>query len=192
MAKTDLAAEPIELQLLQVKEGDDRFLRNLYEDKRSGFINWFQKTYRIDKQQALDLFQKSFSVFYFNVKDGKIVTLKSTIDTYIFGIGKMLMKEQFKQESKAVPLEDIPDIQLADYGIFKAEETSHRQSLVRKILAHLEDPCKSLLVMYYFKNFSMESIALNMGYKNQGVVKKKKSLCLKWIRTQLRETNVVE
>jgi RNA polymerase sigma factor (sigma-70 family) len=180
--------EAIESQLLQIKEGDDRFLRSLYESKRVSFISWFQKNYRIDKQHALDLFQKAFSIFYFNVKDGKIQTLKSSIDTYIFGIGKILMKQHLREESKVAALEEIPDMLVADDSIFQEEETSHRQNLVRKILENLKDPCKTLLVMYYFKNFSLESIAASMGYKNHGVVKKKKCLCLKMIRTQLLET----
>jgi RNA polymerase sigma factor (sigma-70 family) len=188
MEKTDLRAAPIERQLLQIKEGDDRFLKGLYESKRPAFIAWFQKNYRMDRQEALDLFQKAFSIFYFNVKDGKIQTLKSSIDTYIFGVGKILMKENLRQESKVATLEEIPDMLVVDDSFSQEEESTHRQSLVKKILENLKDPCKTLLVMYYFKNFSLESIAASMGYKNYGVVKKKKCLCLKMIRTQLLET----
>jgi|SRR6188768_1956947 len=190
MGETTSGAGSIESQFLQIKQGDDRFLKELYQSKRIGFIKWFQKTYQMDKQQALDLFQKAFTVFYFNVKEEKIVTLRSTIDTYLFGIGKVLMKEQFRQEKKIASLEEIPEIQLADYGIFESEETSHQQNLVRKILNELEDPCKTLLVLYYFKKLSLETIAIQLGYKNQGVAKKKKCLCLKAIREQLVQKKI--
>lgn len=190
MDKTGQKAETIDAQLLQIKHGDDHFLRNLYEAKRNGFVSWFQKNYTVDKQQACELYQKAFSIFYFNVKDGKIETLKSGIDTYVFGIGKMIMKEQYRQERRVATLDEIPEMKLADYSIFQTEETTHRQNLVREILDKLQEPCKSLLVMYYFKNFSLESIAENLGYKNPGVVKKKKCLCLKHVRSQLQQSNL--
>jgi RNA polymerase sigma factor (sigma-70 family) len=190
MDNTNPTRGTIDTQLLQIKQGDDRFLRNLYEAKRTGFVSWFQKNYTMNKQQACELFQKAFSIFYFNVKDGKIQTLKSSIDTYVFGIGKMIMKEQYRQESRVATLEEIPDVRLADYSIFHVEETTHQQNLVRKILDKLQEPCKSLLVMYYFKNFSLESIAENLGYKNPGVVKKKKCLCLKHVRSQLLKSKL--
>lgn len=190
MINTDKLTDSIEIQLSKIKEGDDQFLRKLYEHKRPGFVSWFQKTYTLSKQQSIDLFQKAFSIFYFNVKDGKIVTLTSTIETYIFGIGKILMKEDFRRESRLTSLEEIPDVHLADYSIFRDEDKAHEQSLVGKILEVLEEPCKSLLTMYYFNNYSMAHIAEILGYKNQGVVKKKKCLCLKSVRSLLIESKV--
>ena len=190
MIKTDMMADSIEIQLSKIKNGDEQFLRILYETKRPGFVSWFQKTYTLSKQQSIDLFQKAFSIFYFNVKDGKIVTLKSTIETYIFGIGKILVKEDFRRESKLTSLDEIPEVHLADYSMFRDEQKTHEQSLVDKILQVLEEPCKSLLTMYYFNNYSLDHIAEILGYKNQGVVKKKKCLCLKSVRSLLIESKV--
>jgi RNA polymerase sigma factor (sigma-70 family) len=190
MINTDSLSDTIEIQLSKIKDGDEQFLRVLYENKRPGFVSWFQKTYTLTRQQSVDLFQKAFSIFYFNVKDGKIVTLKSTIETYIFGIGKILMKEDFRRESKLTSLDEIPDVQLADYSVFRDEDKAHEQNLVSKILEALEEPCKSLLTMYYFNNYSLAHIAEILGYKNQGVVKKKKCLCLKSVRSLLNESKV--
>ena len=190
MINTDSPSDTIEIQLSKIKDGDERFLRTLYENKRPGFVSWFQKTYTLSKQQSIDLFQNAFSIFYFNVKDGKIVTLKSTIETYIFGIGKILMKEDFRRESRFTSLEEIPDVHVADYSVFRDEDRAYEQSLVGKILEVLEEPCKSLLTMYYFNNYSLAHIAEILGYKNQGVVKKKKCLCLKSVRRLLNENKV--
>jgi len=190
MIKTDTMSDSVEIQLSKIKNGDEQFLKILYETKRPGFVSWFQKTYTLSKQQSIDLFQKAFSIFYFNVKDGKIETLKSTIETYIFGIGKILVKEDFRRESRLTSLDEIPDIRLADYSMFRDEQKTHEQSLVDKILKALEEPCKSLLTMYYFNNYSLAHIAEILGYKNQGVVKKKKCLCLKSVRSLLIESKV--
>lgn len=190
MRNAEITADPIEAQLLRIRNGDEQFLRTLYESKRPNFASWFQKTYSINRHQAIDLFQRAFSIFYFNVKDGKIVSLKSSIETYIFGIGKMLMKEEYRRENKLTSLEDVPDVCLVDYSIFNSEQNEHEQSLLKKIMAALEEPCKTLLTLYYFHNYSLENIATMLGYKNQGVVKKKKCLCLKSLRTRLMENNI--
>ncbi|ELR70932.1 RNA polymerase sigma-70 factor, ECF subfamily, putative [Fulvivirga imtechensis AK7] len=173
--------------LQQVRQGDDHFLRQLYETNRTRFIKWFQQHHRITENEAIDLYQKTFTIFYFNVKDGKITTLKSNISTYLFGIGKNLVRELFRQQKQQVQLDDVSEIETASYEFLTLEEEAHQQGLVKKILDKLEEPCKSILLMYYFKNFSMESIATNLGYKNEGVAKKKKCLCLKKIREELLE-----
>lgn len=174
-------------ELLQIRQGDDNFLRQLYEVNRPGFIKWFQMHHRITETEAIDLYQKTFTIFYLNVKDEKITTLRSNIGTYLFGIGKNLVKELFREQRHKLQLDEIPESETATFDFSVLEEESHRQGLVRKILEKLGEPCKSILLMYYFKNFSMESIAENMGYKNEGVAKKKKCLCLKKIREELME-----
>lgn len=190
MTDRDLSNEPIEQQLSRVRTGGDQFLKMLYESKRAGFVAWFQKTYKMERREALDLFQKAFSAFYFNVKDGKITSLKSSMDTYIFGIGKIMIKEAIRKNSKLVDIDELHEVELADYSYLDEENVSHDSRIVRVILDKLEDPCKTLLTLYYFGNYSMEIIAEKMGYKNQGVVKKKKCLCLKSVRSLLLESKL--
>lgn len=175
----------VEDELLQVKQGNDHFLQQLYEVNRPAFVKWFQHHHRISETEAIELYQKSFTIFYFNVKNEKITSLKSNISTYLFGVGKNLVKELFREQKHKVELDDVPEIEVANYDIFQLEEEAHQQGLVKKILDKLGEPCKSILLMYYFKNFSMESIAENLGYKSEGVAKKKKCLCLKKIREEI-------
>jgi DNA-directed RNA polymerase specialized sigma24 family protein len=190
MRSAEITDDSVDAQLLRIKNGDERFLRALYERVRPTFASWFQKTYSISRQQSVDLFQKAFSIFYFNTKDGKIVSLRSTIDTYLFGIGKVLMKEEYRRDSKLTSLDDVPDISLADYSIFNPEKSEHEQDLLKKVMIALEEPCKSLLIFFYFNNYSLARIAEELGYKNEGVVKKKKCLCLKALRGRLIENNI--
>lgn len=184
MSILDLRKIPVDTLLSKVKEGDALFLRDLYELNRASFIAWFQKSHRLEKYEALELYQKTYTIFYYNVKDEKITTLHSEISTYLIGIGKNLVKEKYRQRVDS-SLENISEVKVADYSIFDKEDETHMQALVRKILDRLEEPCKSILSLYYFRNFSLESIAQNLGYKNEGVVKKKKCLCLKKVREDL-------
>ena len=42
MEETTSLAGSIEDQFLQIKQGDEHFLNELYESKRIGFVKWFQ------------------------------------------------------------------------------------------------------------------------------------------------------
>ena len=175
--------------LTLVKRGDDIFLKKLYEQNRPGFLRWFQANHQITEDDAVDLYQKSFTIFYFNVKDEKITSLNSNISTYLYGIGKNLVRELFREHKGRASLDEIPEIDTASDELFRLEEAAHQKSMVKNILEKLGDPCRSILLLYYFKNFSMDSIASELGYKNEGVVKKKKCLCLKKIREELLRLN---
>ena len=72
------------------------------------------------------------------------------------------------------PWKKSPPLKLTISIFFDQEQQNDRQQLTHQILEEIGDPCKSILLMYYFRNFSMESIASRMGYKNEGIAKKKK------------------
>lgn len=163
---------------------NEGYVKQLYKQHRSRFMSWFMKQYRLNQQEVLEVYHQAFLVFYFQVKNQKLTTLASTIETYLFGIGKKLMLKDQSKERSLVDLSEV-DVSLVDNQTVEKEELLHKRARVREILKKVPEPCKSILTLYYFSEFSLESIAVRLGYKNSGTVKKKKSLCLKQIRAQL-------
>lgn len=137
-----------------------------------------------------DIYQQAFTIFYYNVKDGKFTGLNSSSKTYLFGIGKNLLNKKIENARADESLDEIPEIELPTENIFDQYENSHRSQLVRSILNKIGEPCKSILTKYYFDNFTMEAIAENLGYKTAMVAKKKKCECLVKIRKALHESSV--
>ena len=43
---------------------------------------------RADQDEAAEVYQKAFTIFYFNIRDGKLTELSASLETYLFGIGK--------------------------------------------------------------------------------------------------------
>ncbi len=170
-------------ELALIRSGDRVVLKELYRKHRSAFIQWAK--FKYTGVDVADVYQQAFTIFYFNVKDGKFTGMTSSIRTYIFAIGKNLLNKQVMERRPSESIEDVNESELPADTIFDRYEATHRQQLVGRILENLGEPCKTILTKYYYENFSMESIAERMGYKTAGVAKKKKCECLTKIREAL-------
>jgi RNA polymerase sigma factor (sigma-70 family) len=167
-----------------IKAGSEKILFQIYETYRDEFVSWSIRNHQISIEEAKDVFQEAIVGLYKNVKAGKADTLESSIKTYLFGIGKNIILNMLKRkgiESKAY--EHITETQ--ESTINDHYEREHLISLVKRIYRALGSPCKEVLELYYEKGFDMESVAVQLGYKNADVAKKKKYECLKSLEERI-------
>jgi RNA polymerase sigma-70 factor (ECF subfamily) len=172
--------------LERIKQGDRLFLKELYRANRSAFLKWALWRYSCSEEDIADIYQQAFVILYNNVKAGKFTGENSAIRTYLFGIGKNLLNKYVstrRQQDDA--LDDVPEVSLGVDTASDGHETVHRQLMVQSILRKVGEPCRSILLKYYFENYSMEAIAENLGYKSALVAKKRKCECLMKIRKAL-------
>ena len=174
--------------LAQIKNGDRIFLKDLYKKHRAPFMKWAERKYPRYADAVSDIYQQAFTIFYYNVKNEKFIGLESTIQTYLFGIGKNLLNKMVgNKHEQSEPLDSIKEIMLPAENMFEKYEITHRQQMVQSILGSVGEPCKTILTKYYYDNFTMEAIAENLGYKTAMVAKKKKCECLIKIRKALKD-----
>jgi DNA-directed RNA polymerase specialized sigma24 family protein len=64
---------------------------------------------------------------------------------------------------------------------FDFDET-YRKEIILRMLNQIDEICRNVLILSFYKNFAMESIASEMNFKSQSVAKKKKHLCLKKLK----------
>lgn len=178
------SVENRELEL--VKQADKTLLKELYAKFRGPFLKWAQWRYPNEPEDIYDVYQQTFTIFYFNVRNGKFDGKNSSIKTYLFGIGKNLLNKKYQSTQMTNPIDDVMEIDLPSENFFDRYEQNHRQELVSTILSNVGEPCRSILEKYYFHNFTMEAIAENLGYKTAMVAKKKKCECLIKIRKALQ------
>ncbi len=162
----------------------------VYQEHRSEFINWTLARYSIDRQEARDIYQNTILIFYENILTGKLVSLNSTLKTYLFAIGRNKIREYLRDRSRLVSPPDKPDA----YGAAREESTSdgsdndtdleqdYRAELFRQCLDNLGEPCKGVLVAYYYHKLSMTEIAEQFGYKNESTAKNSKYKCLQRLK----------
>jgi len=175
-----------EALLQQIRNGDEAFLRKLYEQHRGMFTGWMMRNHRCQEEEAREIYQKAFAILYFNVKDGKITTLHSSLETYLFGIGKNLFKKSLRSKARmSTSLDKIQETADHDLNYYERTAENEQKKQVKRWLEKMEEPCKTILLMAYFQKFSMEAIAHRMGYKTEAVARKKKHLCLEKLRKKV-------
>lgn len=167
-----------------IKAGSEKILFQLYESYRNEFVSWSIRNHQVSVEEAKDVFQEAIVGLYKNVKAGKADLLDSSVKTYLFGIGKNIIRNMLKRKGiEARVYEYFSETQQPVHNDHYDRE--HLVSLVKRIYRVLGSPCKEVLELYYEKGFDMESVALRLGYKNADVAKKKKYECLKALEDRI-------
>lgn len=170
-------------ELIQkIKIGDKSELVTVYKRYRTEFLNWAVNKYGCSLDEAKDVYQHSILIFYEKITQDKLTFLTSTIKTYLFAIGKNQVLEKIKRNNRF-----SSSIQFEASGnIFQTDELNleneTRLNLVEKCLEELGDPCRALLISYYYEKKSMIEIAELLGYKNTDTTKNQKYKCLKRLK----------
>lgn len=168
--------------LATIKTGDATTLTNLYKTYRDDFVQWTCRSFYCTEADAQDVFQETMIAFYENVANGKLTELSSSVKTYLFAIGRnLLFKQKRKKKEQTADVEDYHFLS-DNITIEDTIKLNERQELIYGLLDNMKEPCRSILVLFYYKRYSIESIANSLGYKGQGVVKNQKVRCLKTLR----------
>jgi RNA polymerase sigma factor (sigma-70 family) len=173
---------------------DEKVIESIYQEFKPKFQNWLKGRYKITAKADLsEIYQRSFTILYFNIKKGKVDHITSSIETYLFGIGKMVIKEWWREKSKMKQIEEdtTQNLEAIDlfYGAFSGNEGNGTlNEKLHLALKNLGEPCKSIITLFYWDRNSMEAIASKMGYKNELGAKKKKYLCLKKLTELMQKT----
>lgn len=165
-----------------LKSGGQEILGEIYEAYREEFIVWIMKGYSVQSDDAKDIYQASIMALSDNVKMGKLVTLKSSVKTYLFSIGKYKAMELHKKASRFNSDSELENLEYAPPDHDVLEEQERLAKLVNTCLDKLGDPCKSLLKKYYYEKKSMVDIAEILNYKNARTTKNLKYKCILRLR----------
>ncbi|MBC7696228.1 MAG: sigma-70 family RNA polymerase sigma factor [Burkholderiales bacterium] len=178
----------------EIKSGNETVLVELYKLYRNEFLNWSLIKYKINKEDGKDIFQDTVIAFYNNVKSETLTHLTSDIKTYLFTIGKFKIINFQKKQQRSVTFSDFDLLKVNEpinNEMLDKEENEFIKDTVKKYLNEQCEDCKKVLELYYFKDLDMKTIALEMGYKNADVAKKKKYECFKKLAEMVRKNLTV-
>jgi len=178
--------------IAQLKQGDRNAFKNIYLDYKTEYLN-FMVRYNADTNVLDDIFQDALIVLFENAQAGKLDSLKSSVKTYLFGIGKFMLFKHFRDSKKEVPTEDtylfdtyeqkvIEDVQ-EDKGL-----NDYQEKLVSNF-KKLGDKCRQILELFYVQGMKLDEITQIQGYENKDVTKSQKSRCLKSLKQLIAHNN---
>lgn len=169
--------------------GEKGAVKILYLRYREAFFYWAKPRYRCNEEDLADSFQEAVIIFYQNVQEGKLTDLRSSIKTYLFGIGKNLLLKRYEKNKRflSTDAENAPEIKEIDTSIEDNYDLTHRQKIIKTAFARLGENCRELLTYFYYRGFDNNEIAQRMDYKNTDTVKSRKRNCMVKLEKILKE-----
>lgn len=175
-----------ERRLQTLATGSDTAWHTLYDDLRSPFRLFFLKHTKWDSDQVNVLYQDAMVVLHRKITSGGLTApLRSSLRTYLFGVGKMIYR---KQSGASVQWEEeIPEIAVPP-GVEDRIEQRERAAWARDLLNRMDEKCREILRKVYLQGFSMEAVAEDLQLSGAGSARKRKFDCLQRMRKMITET----
>lgn len=169
-----------------IKKGDEEALVILYEANRRPITSFVVRNSG-NPQDAEDMLQEGLVVLWERVRAGKF-EYTAQLGTFIFATVKNMWLRRLARLRREVPSELDPDTNPAN-GVSPLEMMieDEQASLVREALDKLGEPCRKLLLLFYWEELSMVQIAEQLGFANAETAKSKKYQCKKSLEKLLKE-----
>jgi RNA polymerase sigma factor (sigma-70 family) len=166
--------------LKRIKANDKTILGELYISNEKAVTSYIRKNSG-SGADAQDFLQEALIILWQKATSGKL-ELTAKISTYIFAIAKnkwMAESRRHKKHNYTVDSEQLP---LNDNDTLNILIEDDEQQAVSVALQKIGNPCRDILLMYYFEERSMADIALLLKFANSDVVKAKKYQCKKTLK----------
>lgn len=175
----------MDIEQVEHLKSDDRLkIKALYNAYRDSFMN-YGKTFGAEESLLLDVYQEAFLALRKQAIQGKLKGVRSSLKTYLFGIGKYMLFDALKKESKTITLENplhVVDEVVEEIQIEQSSELTKEQRLLRTFFVKLGKKCQMVLTLFYYRGLTIEEIVEQAGYENANTVKAQKSRCLKSLK----------
>jgi len=177
----------------EIRTGDERILKSLYQSYWSHFKEFVLQLYGLTEEEAAEIYTRSFTTFYFNIKDGKLVSpLRSKLKTYLFGIGRNYIRKELDRKQKA-PLELLTELQAVETlyrqpNVVDFYELEWQRQLVQKLLDQVDASCREILSLSFIQEFSDEAIRDRMDIPSENAVRQRRFHCLEKLRKLVQQS----
>ena len=151
----------------------------LYEEVFPGFAAFVQKMSG-SLEDAKDIFQDALLIYYEKIMVQQL-SIQSTDQAYLMGIGKHLWYKKFHQK---ITEEDLDITKM----IHKNEEVPLKISdRLLRMIEYSGKKCLELLQSFYFEKRNMSEIASIYGFSGERSATTQKYKCLEKVRDKIKE-----
>lgn len=169
-----------------LRQGDEEALVMLYRSNRKP-VTAFVLRNNGTLDDAEDMLQEALVVLWERVQGGRF-EYSARLDTFVFATVKnMWMRRLFRKRHEVPESRDAGD--RPDDALSALEEmiTGEESRIVKEALNELGEPCRNLLLLFYWEELPMDQIAARLGFANAETAKSKKYQCKKALQALLLE-----
>jgi len=172
------------------RRSDQAVIRQFYNQYRAEFFRQIGVPFSITDEDLLaDVWQDSVVRLWQLIGDGKLNEERlgnKTLMAFLIGIGEKIMYENLRK-LKEQNLPD-PDMQLEDNDeAIRAYDDKERMETIRETVWNMPNPCRQLLVYFYWDELDFERIAALMNYSGADSAKTQKFKCMKKLIAALKK-----
>ncbi|MCC6398837.1 MAG: sigma-70 family RNA polymerase sigma factor [Bacteroidetes bacterium] len=172
--------------LERIRDGDEEALVDFYEENR-GVISAYILRNSGNQEDADDMLQEAVVIFWERVRSGRYEHTAKT-STFLFAIVKHLWSRRLARKRKESPGENDPDGYVdPEDSPLDALVASEEAARVHMALSRIGEPCRALLLLFYWEERPMDDIARILGFANADTAKAKKYQCKKALERALKE-----
>jgi RNA polymerase sigma factor (sigma-70 family) len=185
MAPAPLFASDDARILARIRSGDEGALVELYRTNRRPIMALVTRNSgTVD--DAEDVLQDAVVTLWERVHRGTF-EYRARLSTFIYATAKNVWLRRLSRLRKSASLDDAGDAAaVGDPDPLEQLTQGEEASIVRHALERLGDPCRKLLLMFYWEEKSMEEIAGALGFVNAETAKSKKYQCKKALEKLLQ------
>lgn len=169
-----------------IRRGDEGVLSRLYRSSRPPVTAYvLQNSGTMD--DADDMLQEALVILWERVRTGRF-TYSAKLETFVVGTVKNLWLRRLARARRETPGDldaEIPDPDPRSPldALVESEEAASLAEGLRRI----GEQCRTLLLLFYWEELTMEDIARKMGFANADTAKAKKYQCKKALEDAVRE-----
>jgi RNA polymerase sigma-70 factor (ECF subfamily) len=181
----------MEQHYIEALKADNNFVvKELYYTNRNAFLG-FSKKYNITEADAVDIYQDAFISLRKHAISGNLMDVKSSLKSYLFGIGKHLIYKKLKENNTKTDFDSLINQFHSDYEEIKLEaenELTEEQQILQYYFKQLGKSCQQMLTLSFYRGLTNVEIATLEGYESEAVVRSQKSRCLKTLKDLIKKS----
>lgn len=165
----------------RMRNGDEGALDILYRTNRSAVMSYVVRNSG-NRDDADDLLQEALVILWERVRTGRY-SHDAKLSTFLYATVRNIWLRRLSRRKFESTQEIDPEAQSREEPTALEELiASERGEHLQKALERLGEPCRSLLLLFYWEEQSMDEIARRLGFANADTAKSKKYQCKKALR----------
>jgi RNA polymerase sigma factor (sigma-70 family) len=138
-------------------------------------------------QDGQEILQEALVILWERVRAGRYEHA-ARCETFLFATARNLWLRRLARRRREVP--DLPDgdtVAAADPDPLESMIEDEQTRMIGNALMRLGEPCRTLLLLFYWEEVPMEEIARRLGFANAATAKSKKYQCKKTLQALMGE-----